>query len=107
MGRGLRSVKITEESYITKLAGLPKLGFPTLKIGALRASRCVKRRSRMPYRRITVEMVVNEYDTEVVLQAVNDAMDRIEQRTTVYSTDIRDSPTTEPENADEIAAPAK
>ena len=61
----------------------------------------------MAYRKITVEIVVNEDDAEAILQAVNDAMDRIEERNTVYSTDIWDSATREPENAAEIAAPAK
>jgi hypothetical protein len=61
----------------------------------------------MTYRRITLEAVVAEDDLEVFTQALNDALDRIEEQLTVYGSEIQDSDAGEPENAAEIAEAAR
>ena len=38
----------------------------------------------MAYRKITLEAVVHEDDVDVFTQALNDALDRIEETTTVW-----------------------
>lgn len=58
----------------------------------------------MNYTKITLEVVVNEDDSEILEQALNDAMDKIEEAVTVYSSAITTALTGEPENAVEIAA---
>lgn len=58
----------------------------------------------MAYTKITLEVVVHDDDSEVLEQALNDAMDKIEDQTTVYSSMIATAATVEPENAAEIAA---
>jgi hypothetical protein len=58
----------------------------------------------MTYTKITLEVIVNDDDSEILEQALNDAMDKIEDQLTVYSTAITTAATTEPENAVEIAA---
>jgi len=58
----------------------------------------------MAYTKITLEVVIHEDDSEVMEQALNDAMDKIEEQMTVCSSAITTSPTGEPENAAEIAA---
>ena len=60
----------------------------------------------MGFRKITLEVVVNEDDAAVFVQSLNDAMDRIEEAQTIFSSQICDEETDEPENADAIAAPA-
>jgi hypothetical protein len=57
----------------------------------------------MAYTKITLEVVVHDYNSEVLEQALNDAMDKIEGQLTVYSSAISTVATIEPENAAEIA----
>jgi hypothetical protein len=54
-------------------------------------------------RKITLEVVANEDESEVLLQALNDTMDKLEGRITVFSSGISDVEMGEPENAAEIA----
>lgn len=58
----------------------------------------------MAYTKITLEVVVHDVDSEIIEQALNDAMDRIEDLATVYSSEIVTTATDEPVNAAEIAA---
>jgi len=58
----------------------------------------------MPYTKITLEVVVHDDDSEILEQALNDAMDKIEGQLTVYSSAMTTAATIEPENAAEIAA---
>jgi hypothetical protein len=58
----------------------------------------------MPYAKITLEAVVEDDDTEFLLQALANAMETYEERMTVFSSATTTSPTGEPENAAEIAA---
>ena len=60
----------------------------------------------MPYQKITLQVIVSDDDSEVLIQALNNAMDEIEEQVTVFSSQIMTEETCEPENADEIAAPA-
>ena len=60
----------------------------------------------MPYQKITLQVIVSDDDSEVLIQALNNAMDEIEEQVTVFSSEIMTEETGEPENADEIAAPA-
>ena len=60
----------------------------------------------MPYQKITLQVIVSDDDSEVFIQALNNAMDEIEEQVTVFSSEIMTEETGEPENADEIAAPA-
>jgi hypothetical protein len=60
----------------------------------------------MNFRKITLEVVVAEDDSETFTQALNDAMDRIEERQTIYSSEIREVETGEPDNAAEISGVA-
>lgn len=60
----------------------------------------------MPYQKITLEVVVTEDNSEILVQALDDAMDKIEDQVTVFSSEIKTEDTGEPENAEEIAAPA-
>jgi hypothetical protein len=50
-------------------------------------------------------VVVNEDDSECLVQALDDAMDKIEEQLTGYSSEIVTVSTGEPENAAEIATP--
>jgi 2-phospho-L-lactate guanylyltransferase (CobY/MobA/RfbA family) len=60
----------------------------------------------MPYTKITLAVVVHDSDSEILEQALNDAMEKIEdqEKVTVYSSEITTAATGEPENAAEIAA---
>ena len=58
----------------------------------------------MAYTKITLEIVVHDDDSEILEQALNDAMDKIEEQVTVYSSAIATAVTTEPENAAGISA---
>jgi hypothetical protein len=58
----------------------------------------------MAYTKITLEAVVQDDDTEFLLQALTDAMENYEERMTVYSREMVTAPTGVPENAAEIAA---
>ncbi|MGA2850117.1 MAG: hypothetical protein ABSE46_14055 [Terracidiphilus sp.] len=58
----------------------------------------------MSYTKITLEVVVIDDDSEILEQALNDAMEKIEDQVTVYSSAITTAATGEPENAAEIAA---
>ena len=57
------------------------------------------------YKRVTLDVVVREDEREVLVQALNNAMDHLEetQQVTVFDSSIRESETAEPENAAEIA----
>jgi hypothetical protein len=57
------------------------------------------------YLKITLEVVIREDDSEVFTQALNNAMDVIEEQTTVYLAEITTAATGEPDNAAEIGAP--
>jgi hypothetical protein len=56
--------------------------------------------------KLRLEVVVNEDDSGVFVQSLNDAMDRIEEAQTIFSSQICDEETAEPANADAPAAPA-
>jgi hypothetical protein len=58
----------------------------------------------MAYTKITLEVVVHDDDSEILEQALCNAMETIEEQVTVYSSAITTAPTGEPENAAEIAA---
>jgi hypothetical protein len=57
----------------------------------------------MVYRKITLQVVANEDESEVLLQALNDTMDKLEGRITIFSSGISDVETGEPENAFGVA----
>jgi hypothetical protein len=57
----------------------------------------------MAYTKITLEVVIHNDDSEILEQALNDAMDKIEMQVTVYSSAITTSATGEPEHAAQIA----
>jgi hypothetical protein len=57
----------------------------------------------MAYTKIALEVVVHDDDAEILEQALNDAMDKIDGQLTVYSSAITTAATSEPENAAEIA----
>lgn len=56
----------------------------------------------MLYRKITLEVVVSEDESEVLMQALNDTVDGLETEITIVSSGISDVETHEPENAVEI-----
>jgi len=60
----------------------------------------------MAYLKITLEVVIQEDDEEILIQGLDNAMEEIEdkQKVTVYSSAITTTATGEPENAAEIAA---
>jgi hypothetical protein len=58
----------------------------------------------MTYRRVLLEVVVTDDDSEILVQALGDAMDKIQKRVTVFDSGIKLMDTREPENAAEIAA---
>ena len=58
----------------------------------------------MTYTKITLDVVVQDDDAEILEQALNDAMEKIEDQVTVYSSAMTTVPTTEPENVAEISA---
>ena len=51
-------------------------------------------------------MTVREDDEESLTRALNDAMDKIEKQVIVFSLEMFVDEASEPENAEEIAAPA-
>lgn len=55
------------------------------------------------YRLVTLDVVVREDEAEVLVQGLNDAMDRLDEQVTVYSSSIKEADAGEPENAAEIA----
>ncbi len=59
----------------------------------------------MQYRKIALEVVVSDDEAEVLIQALNDAMDNIGDQVTVFNSSIIVLETGEPEKAAEIAAP--
>ncbi len=61
----------------------------------------------MRYRKITLKVVVNEEETEVLVQALNDGMDKVGEHITVFWSEIQDAETGMPENAAEIALPTR
>jgi hypothetical protein len=56
------------------------------------------------YLKVTVEVEITEDDQEPCLQALNDALDRIDKTITLYTSDITVAVSPTPENASEIAA---
>ena len=58
----------------------------------------------MSYRRVIVEMVVQDDDCECAIQQLTADLERFQERTTVYSAAIRDEETGTPEKAEEIVA---
>jgi hypothetical protein len=61
----------------------------------------------MTYTKITLEAVVQDDDTEFLLQALTNAMENYEERKTVFSCEMMTAPTGEPENAAEISTPVE
>jgi hypothetical protein len=59
----------------------------------------------MAHTKITLEVVVQDDDAQILEQALKDAMDKIEAQVTVYSSPVTTAETTEPENTIEIEAP--
>jgi hypothetical protein len=57
------------------------------------------------YRKVTVEIVVQDDDCEGVIQQVSDDLERLQNSIVVFRSEIRDEKTGKPENAAEIAAP--
>jgi hypothetical protein len=57
------------------------------------------------YTKLTLEVVVHDDEEEVLTQALNNALDALEEHIAVYHSEIRCAETSEPENAAEIAAP--
>jgi hypothetical protein len=64
----------------------------------------VNKEAPMSYRKVIVELVVHEDDTECAIQQLTADLERFQEQTTVYSAVIRDEQTGTPENAKEIAA---
>lgn len=60
----------------------------------------------MVYRKVTVEVVVNEDDLEVLERALNDAMDKVGDQVTVFDSRISNDEAGKPENAEQMAASA-
>jgi|HubBroStandDraft_5_1064220.scaffolds.fasta_scaffold2115351_1 hypothetical protein len=58
----------------------------------------------MAYAKVSLEVVVHSDDSEILEQALNNAMDKMEDSITVYSSVITTVETGEPENATEIAS---
>jgi hypothetical protein len=58
----------------------------------------------MSFRKVIVELVVNEDDTECAIQQLMADLERFQEQTTVCSAGIRDEETGTPENAEQIAA---
>jgi hypothetical protein len=58
----------------------------------------------MKYRKIMLEVVVAEEDSEVMVQALNNALEHIEETVTVYHCGISEEETGAPERADESCA---
>ncbi len=58
----------------------------------------------MAYMKMTLKVIIQNDDAEILEQALNNAMDEIEGQLTVYESSITTSATGEPENAAEIAA---
>jgi flagellar motor component MotA len=50
----------------------------------------------MAYTKITLDVVVQDDDSEILEQALNDAMDKIEEQLTVYSWAITTAGTIDP-----------
>lgn len=61
----------------------------------------------MKYRKITVEVVVNETDYECVFQRICNDLEYLEEHHTIYSSEVRDVETVTPANADEMEQEAK
>ena len=60
----------------------------------------------MPYRKIKLEVTVREDDEEILTHALSDAMDKLAKQVTVFSSEMFVDEASEPENAEQIAAPA-
>jgi hypothetical protein len=60
----------------------------------------------MPFTKITLEAVVEDDDTEFLLQALANAMENYTDRMQVYEYEMMTAPTGEPVNTAEIAAKA-
>jgi hypothetical protein len=58
----------------------------------------------MAHLKMTLEVIIQNDDAEILEQALNNAIDEIEGQLTVYASSITTSPTGEPENAAEIAS---
>lgn len=56
----------------------------------------------MPYRKITLEVVVAEDIAEAYMQALNDALDRIEEMLSVHLSDIRKEELSELESPESV-----
>jgi len=57
----------------------------------------------MSYTKITLEAVVQDADTDFLLQALTNAMENYQERMTVYKIEMMTASTGVPENAAEIA----
>ena len=56
------------------------------------------------YTRVKWEIVVASDDAESVIESVNAALDRLEETTTVYDSEVDQEQAGEPANASEIAS---
>jgi hypothetical protein len=59
----------------------------------------------MTYRRVLLEVVVADDNVEILIQALGDALDKIEKQVTVFDSGINVMDTGEPEIVAEIATP--
>ena len=57
----------------------------------------------MLFRKIVLELIVTDDDEECLIQALNCAMDKIEDQVTVFGSEIKVLEIDKPENAKEIA----
>ena len=60
----------------------------------------------MTYRKVLAWIVIESDDEDVAVQHINDALDGLDGKVTVFESGVDIKDTAEPENADEIKAPA-
>jgi len=58
----------------------------------------------MNYREVTLKVTVRSEDADVLVQGLNNEMDRLEKYVTVFASQIEEKETGEPENAAEIGS---
>ena len=59
----------------------------------------------MHFRKVTLEVTVQEVDSDIVMQALNYALERIEERVAVIWSDLDAQPSPESGGADQYADP--
>lgn len=60
----------------------------------------------MRHRKIALEVALTDDDAEILVQALSDAMEKIEEQVAVFDSEIRIVDTPEPWNAAEVAMQA-